>query len=76
MVFQLEAMAFKSAASAGENRSLRAFAAFSEELRELDRNTVQLMIDEMRAEIATENISQYLHIIWRFICRYWLIICI
>ena len=24
---------------------------FSEELRELDRNTVQLMIDEMRAEI-------------------------
>lgn len=49
---------------------------FSEELRELDRNTVQLMIDEMRAEIATENISQYLHIIWRFICTYSLIICI
>ena len=48
---------------------------FSEELRELDRNTVQLMIDEMRAEIATENISQYLHIIWRYICRYSLIIC-
>ena len=36
---------------------------FSEELRELDRNTVQLMIDEMRAEIEAENISQYLHII-------------
>ena len=28
---------------------------FSEELRELDRNTVQLMIDEMRAEIAAKD---------------------
>lgn len=28
---------------------------FSEELRELDRNAVQLMIDEMRAEIAAKE---------------------
>ena len=28
---------------------------FSEELRELDRNTVQLMINEMRAEIEARK---------------------
>ena len=30
---------------------------FSEELRELDRNTVQLMIDEMRAEIELRDMQ-------------------